>query len=174
MYDSCTKRNFSLREMSCEEKVFGDAVLSLENFYQANVAIRTLKSPSARVKYSTNDRSVIPEYKPTTNGFKQLAYESPQTSDDASHNLRVFAKLLRDIDSVQYPLNEFETVRDCVQNCFDMLSLSEKGTRGHVVRTAWQRLRGVRMHQIVCVCVCLCAHLLTHLGPAWSRVVAYW
>lgn len=110
--------------MSCEEQVFRDAALCLENFYQANVAIRTLQSPSARIKYSTNDRSIIPEYNTTSNGFKQLAYESSQTFDDASHNLRVFAKILRDIDTVQYELNDFQTMRDFVQNVFDMLNYS--------------------------------------------------
>jgi len=118
------RASFFFREMSCEEKVFRDASLSLENFYQANVAIRALKSPSARIKYGTNDCSVLPEYKTTSNGFKQLAYESSQTFDDASHNLRVFAKILRDIDSIQYQLNNIQTIRDCVQNSFDMLNYS--------------------------------------------------
>jgi hypothetical protein len=110
--------------MSYEEKVFRDAVLSLENFHQANLAIRTLKSPSARIKYDTKDCSILPRYKTTRNGFKQLAHESSQTFDDASHTLRVFAKILLNIDSIQYQLDDFETVRDCVQNSFDMLNYS--------------------------------------------------
>ena len=109
--------------MESEQGVIVNAVLLLENFHKANIATRMLQSPSDRVKYCTTDNHLLPQYEPTTNGFKMLASECAESFENASDTLRVISKLLQNLENME-KIHDERTLQNAIQNTFDMLNYS--------------------------------------------------